>query len=115
MAGRYEIKDRMLIKYEKEDGKLYNPPAWTINLDMIPIQEIGARTDKIRYITPLGIYEISTQDALRKGYKHPRTSENKWVMPFANRNWTFNDRPYDYLVVKKSTSSLSNYRDARMK
>ena len=74
------IKDGVLIKYEKESGKLrLSGGSWTINMDKINLDDV----DGFKYITRDYIYEIQKEDAISGGYFREFRGENKLVVPIS--------------------------------
>tara|TARA_R100000742_G_C4243106_1_gene62433 strand:+ start:118 stop:381 length:264 start_codon:yes stop_codon:yes gene_type:complete len=75
---KYFIRDRVLIKYEKESGKLrMSSGSWTINLTKFNLEDF----DKITYITERYKYEIDTAWALDNGFTKVFRGESKLVIP----------------------------------
>jgi hypothetical protein len=76
--NRNYISNGVLVKYEKESGKLrLNGGAWTINVDEANLIDVN----KIVYITEGFIYDIEKNDAIEHGYFRNFRGENKLVVP----------------------------------
>jgi hypothetical protein len=64
------------------------------DLDEISRYDIAIDTDRIKYVTEAGTYEIDTKVALAKGYVQKKNGETKFVIPFARGIWTLNGKPF---------------------
>ena len=70
-------------KYENEKQKLrMSGGAWTVK-----INELNSTVDEIVYKTDKGIYKISFNDALKKGFKKVFKDEEKLIIPI--KHWKF--------------------------
>lgn len=80
--NRHYISEGVLVKYEKENGKLrMSGGAWSINVDKFNLDSIT----RIVYITEGFKYDIFTIDALENGYFRKLGNENKLVVPL--KHW----------------------------
>ena len=75
------INNRVYHKYEKESSKLrfIVGGAWTINLDVVNLNEI----DTIVYETKKNIYRISKEKANEVGISNILGGELKLIIPLA--------------------------------
>lgn len=85
--NRHYISDGVLVKYEKEIGKLrLSGGAWSINVDKFNLDTI----EKIVYITEGYRYDIQKEDAISNGYFRVFGGENKLIVPLTE--WTIKEK-----------------------
>jgi len=71
------IKDRTLIKHEKESSKLrIGGGSWTIQTKWL-----NDKVDNVLYITPAKQYKISLNEAWENGFIREFQGESKLVVP----------------------------------
>ena len=81
---KYQIKDRVLTKFEKEKGKLrFIKPngAWTINLDNISECILKTEIDTFIWSTEKNTYTIPSITAFNKGFIREMGGERKLIVP----------------------------------
>ena len=98
MIGK--IIGKTYVKREKESSRLrIGGGSWTIKLDEIEGKEI----DLIRFVTEVAIYEITTSEAVLRGFERYLGGERKLVV--AVKHWktaTDDDKRGAYPSLKRS-------------